>query len=354
MKIINVKTFFILTLLSVAFIVSCGKDDSETPNNDTTSPTFTISSGEFYGTSASPFQVTITFSEAISNFEASAVSVSNGTAALANTSGNAYTLNITPTTFGQVTVDVDAGAVADAAGNGNQVGDAFSIGYYNTTDDISTLVSKFYSSDVTLSVQMNSVTATTKDLPDHKSHYYHMSNPLYEEHTTQNDPAFDPNPGTIGEQNIVFTLPRFPEEASNKQGPGLGAMGVAINSVVFYNQEAGPGDDIFEEIATFDQWEGHPAMDEYHYHIETPWLTDGSNPNKVDASAFMGFLQDGFPVYGPMENGAAVTNDILDDYHGHIGPTADFPNGIYHYHITDEFPWINGDAFYGTPGTQTE
>ena len=66
---------------------------------------------------------------------------------------------------------------------------------------------------------------------------------------------------------------------------------------------------------------------------------------------FLGFLNDGFPVYGPEENGAEVKNSELDDYHGHSHTTLEFPDGIYHYHITGESPYINGDGFFGEKGT---
>ena len=55
-----------------------------------------------------------------------------------------------------------------------------------------------------------------------------------------------------------------------------------------------------------------------------------------------------------IENGAAITNANLDAYHGHTHATADFPNGIYHYHITSADPYINGSGFYGTPGTVSQ
>ncbi|PIB37623.1 hypothetical protein BFP72_18215 [Reichenbachiella sp. 5M10] len=216
--------------------------------------------------------------------------------------------------------------------------------------DISTLASKFYHTDaVTVTYDDTWVTITTKDLPDHESMYYSANDPLYASYNEPNNPDFYKNPGSIEEQNIVFKLPRFPKEATIKESPGLGPMGVAINSVVFFNQEAGPGDDIFEEVNTFDQYEGHPAGDQYHYHIEPIWLTELKG-----SDAFMGFLLDGFPVYGTHENGAEITNDDLDDYHGHYAATVDFPNGIYHYHITTEYPWINGDGYYGVAGTKTQ
>jgi hypothetical protein len=96
-----------------------------------------------------------------------------------------------------------------------------------------------------------------------------------------------------------------------------------------------------------DQYNGHPQQQgEYHYHLEPLWLT--ANYTK---SSLLGFLLDGFPVYGPMENGVLIQNANLDAYHGHTSPTADYPNGIYHYHITSTDPYLNGNGFYGTPGT---
>jgi hypothetical protein len=158
------------------------------------------------------------------------------------------------------------------------------------------------------------------------------------------------NPNNIETQNFVFTMPRFPEEATNKEATDFGPMGVSVNSVVFYNQNAAPGDDILEELNTFDQYEGHPQNSgQYHYHLEPTWLTE-----TLGDDAFLGLLLDGFPVYGPVENGVRLTNDDLDDYHGHTSATTEFPNGIYHYHITDDLPWINGDGYYGTAGTLTQ
>ncbi|MEP4535394.1 MAG: YHYH protein [Cyclobacteriaceae bacterium] len=217
------------------------------------------------------------------------------------------------------------------------------------TIDMAVFKDLFYSDDVSVVVNETTITITTKDLPDHKSMYYDQNSDLYEAYSEPNNPDFKQNPGSIGEQNVVMTIPRFPEVASNHESPGLGAMGVAINSVVFFNQQAAPGDDIFEEENTFDQYEGHPAGDQYHYHIEPIWITELKG-----SDAFLGFLLDGFPVYGPMEDGKEITNADLDDYHGHISATKEFPNGVYHYHITTEYPWINGNGYYGTPGTKTQ
>lgn len=216
--------------------------------------------------------------------------------------------------------------------------------------DIAVLAAKFYYNEaVNVTVTDTELVIQSSNQPDHKSMYYATSNPLYEAYSEPNNPDFKKNPNSILEQNFTFKIPRYPSVAANKEATPFGPMGVSVNSVAFFNQNAAPGDDILEELNTFDQYEGHPAQaGDYHYHLEPTWLTQ-----TLGDDAFLGLLLDGFPVYGPVENGVRLTNDDLDEYHGHTGATADFPNGIYHYHITDDLPWINGDGYYGTAGTVT-
>ena len=75
------------------------------------------------GVQTGAFDAVITFSETVSGFAASDVSVSgSATATRASwytTDDITYTAEITPTTNGQVTLNVDAGVVMDAAGNPN-------------------------------------------------------------------------------------------------------------------------------------------------------------------------------------------------------------------------------------------
>lgn len=211
--------------------------------------------------------------------------------------------------------------------------------------DISAILTKFEGTGLSYAVNGNTVTFTTKDLPNHTSPYFETSNPLYEAYNGTNS-SWNKNPNTISEQNIVFTITLKPEEASNKQATPLGPIGVSRNGVVFFNQYAGPDQPLTNEINSFDQYLGHPTgNDQYHYHIEPTYLTQ-----QFGEDAFLGLLADGFPVYGPLENGKTITNSDLDDYHGHTGVTTDFPGGIYHYHITSEDPYLNGNAYFGTPG----
>jgi len=195
----------------------------------------------------------------------------------------------------------------------------------------------------------NYVVIKTKGIPDHKSTYYQgtqWESSLYEEYKGSN-PNYNTNPNRITEQNLTFRIPVNPSEAGNKAATPLGPIGVTVNGVCIYNQYAAPGDDLQQEINTFDHYNGHPQrVGQYHYHLEPLWLTQINGKEDL-----IGFLLDGFPVYGPEENGKVVTNSDLDAYHGHNHATADFPDGIYHYHITSEDPYINGDGFFGTAGT---
>ncbi|PWG05371.1 YHYH protein [Polaribacter aquimarinus] len=217
-----------------------------------------------------------------------------------------------------------------------------------TTYDITPILTYFDNVDgVSYSVTGNNVTFTSKGTPNHTSPYWDTSNPLYEAYNGTNS-NWRKNPNSIGEQNLTFTMTLNPKEATNKSATPMGPIGLSRNGVVFFNQYAAGGADLTNEINSFDQWLGHPAGTLYHYHIEPTYLT-----TQFSKSGFLGLLADGFPVYGPEENGSTLTSSDLDDYHGHTSATADFPKGIYHYHITADAPYLNGNGFFGTAGTIT-
>ena len=90
---------------------------------DADKPTVTI--GVPSGTQTGAFDATITFSETVSGFVGSDVSLTGSTASItrwrANSNNTVYTATITPTASGTVTVSVDADVATDAAGNQNTV-----------------------------------------------------------------------------------------------------------------------------------------------------------------------------------------------------------------------------------------
>jgi hypothetical protein len=220
----------------------------------------------------------------------------------------------------------------------------------SSTTEVPAIYRKIYgASDIY--VEGNYVVIKSNGITDHKSPYYlgtQWESSKYEAYNGPNS-NFMMNPSRIVQQNITFKIPLNPAVDPNHRATPLGPIGVALNGIPIFNQYAGNGQPLTNEINSFDQYEGHPQQSgSYHYHAEPFYITANSSD-----SALVGFLLDGFPVYGPKENGVIVTNNDLDIYHGHFGVKDGYPNGIYHYHTTSEAPYINGDGFYGTQGTVT-
>ena len=191
----------------------------------------------------------------------------------------------------------------------------------------------------------------TQDIPEHKSPYYsgtQWASTKYEAYNGTG--SFIANPSSIAAQSITFKIPMSPAVAGTHAATPMGPIGFAINGVPLFNQYAAGGSPLGGEIISFDQYGGHPQQSNmYHYHVEPTWIT-----SQKGKDALIGFLLDGFPVYGPKENGVILTSANLDAYHGHFGVTADYPGGIYHYHVSADAPYLNGSGFYGTAGTVTQ
>lgn len=215
------------------------------------------------------------------------------------------------------------------------------------TNTVPSVYSKIYGA-TSITSDGTYVTIKTNGQPDHKSVFYPTTNAKYEAFsgTTFGGNTFRKNPNTISLTNsFTFKIPLNPVVATTHASTPMGPIGVSINGVPLFNQYAAGGSPLTNEVTSFDQYWGHPTgTNMYHYHVEPLYLTQTKGKEDL-----MGFLLDGFPVYGPEENGVAVTG--LDVYHGHTGVTTDYPNAIYHYHVTNTDPYINGNGFYGTAGT---
>lgn len=200
-------------------------------------------------------------------------------------------------------------------------------------------------------------------------------------------------PNALTAQNQTYELPIDPEVAAETtEIPLLGYAGVAVNGCPFFgpNEAAQPadsawGDPVYNGIT--DDCLGHTA-NEYHFHalseqclgpqglVAEPWLNPavpGDQPSPI-----LGFAADGFPIYGSYgcEDAECTTvveyksswdqigdptkdawdnyayaekegAEYLDQCNGHYGP-----NGDYHYHATEGFPYIIG-CYAGTPGGAT-
>ena len=92
---------------------------SATVEYNPNAPTVTISQPS--GTQTAPFDVTVTFNEAVTGFMAGDISLTgvNASASIGTPTGNAYPVTITPTSDGTLTISIDADVVKDVDNDGN-------------------------------------------------------------------------------------------------------------------------------------------------------------------------------------------------------------------------------------------
>lgn len=185
-----------------------------------------------------------------------------------------------------------------------------------------------------------------------------------------------PNP--LREQDNEYRMPASPQLASAPTPiPLLGTVAVAVNGIAIFGPNEGPvpteeqfGDPVFNSI--MDACMGHTA-NEYHYHAMVQRCLS-LNVKDGDPSPVLGFGLDGFPIRGPWgcqdEECTSVIRyrsgweqvrephqdawdayeyvekagaEYLDACNGHTGPDGD-----YHYHVTETWPYILG-CYAGTP-----
>lgn len=187
-------------------------------------------------------------------------------------------------------------------------------------------------------VEGEELVVETRSLPPYPSYYYGRESSRY-----KGLPAGRRgNPNRIKAQAYRMRIPLRPKPADDFTDTEFDAIGVAINGVVMFNNQAAPGDTLSDEIATMDGAMGHPTPHGiYHYHTEPLRITRNDG-------ALVGVLRDGFPVYGKKEeDGSAPAG--LDRTNGHAHPKRLFPGGIHHYHVTEADPYI-ASSYRGTPG----
>ena len=176
------------------------------------------------------------------------------------------------------------------------------------------------------------------DLPNHTTGTFPIS---------ASDDAFlyDRNPNAITEQALGFSLPVNPKIASRASCIGMGAIGVLLSGSLLFNAlDEGGRDAVAHEVQ--DACEGHPEQrGAYHYHNVSSCVL-----KQTGESGLVGYALDGFGIFGPREAGKTLTNNDLDECHGHTSEVL--WNGknlkMYHYHATLEFPYTIG-CFKGTP-----
>ncbi|WP_421891879.1 LamG-like jellyroll fold domain-containing protein [Marinoscillum sp.] len=97
---------------------------------DQTAPVVSLSTTEPDPTNSGVIPISITFSEGMSGFDVTDLTVGNGAASnFVDIDGTNYSADIYPSSDGLVTVDISAGVAFDAASNGNEAAPTLSITY---------------------------------------------------------------------------------------------------------------------------------------------------------------------------------------------------------------------------------
>ncbi|RLT44484.1 MAG: YHYH protein [Chloroflexi bacterium] len=191
-----------------------------------------------------------------------------------------------------------------------------------------------------LSISGETRAITGNGLPSHPVGTFPVapSDPTYQ---------YDRNTNTIRAQAISQSIAARPTTAVQPSCLPMGAIGVTLNGVVFFNALDALGRDaVAHEI--LDGCGGHPERSgQYHYHDQARCIDDTGSGH----SPLIGYALDGFGLFGHRgENGNAVVNADLDACHGHThaidwdGVTT----VLYHYHATYEYPYTLG-CYRGTP-----
>jgi len=142
-----------------------------------------------------------------------------------------------------------------------------------------------------------------------------------------------PQPYSGGNAFQLTLRPRYAETPiSGKETLFRGAIAVAANGIPIFNPIKQDGRTDTNLAGELDEFGGHAGRaDDYHYHLGPVHLAERLGPDLPLAWAL-----DGFPIYGYREPDGSPVAD-LDWLNGH--PGAD---GGYHYHATEDYPYLNG------------
>jgi len=151
-------------------------------------------------------------------------------------------------------------------------------------------------------------------------------------------------------QNYSFTLPLHPRKKATTTPTGLGPIGILVSGAALFNPYEADDHTIALQhnmtvngVSFVDACNGHatPAgfipTGTYHYHGVPHCITDIIDKPR-EHSKIIGVALDGFPIYGPLGKDGSKPGQ-LDECNGHTEHTAEFAQGIYHYHLTEGSPY---------------
>jgi hypothetical protein len=149
---------------------------------------------------------------------------------------------------------------------------------------------------------------------------------------------------------LTFLIPAVPKMAlsndviSTVENIGVSKDGIPLTGNPPSATQSGGGPGGGGAIPSIDPCGGHPdPFGYYHLHfgaeemnnvLAANNMTDVSCVNFTQSeTAFIGFAKDGYPIYASKDQDGTLPTD-LDECQGHLGLTADYPAGVYHYHVS--------------------
>ena len=201
------------------------------------------------------------------------------------------------------------------------------------------LMASSWGDNVTLTVDGDSLVITSNGLPDHE--------------VLEAYGLMDGTTTAVTTYDMSVTVPLTPVYQDATTATGMGTIGGIISGAVIFNPYEGDGTSVavdnnfdVDGVPFLDSCNGHPlpSGDNYHYH-GVPYCITDTLDTAGEHSKLLGVLLDGFPVYGAQGSDGTEPTD-LDECSGHAGVTPEFPDGIYHYHLTESAPY-SIDCYHG-------
>jgi hypothetical protein len=158
----------------------------------------------------------------------------------------------------------------------------------------------------------------------------------------------------IAAYDIDIRMPRNPQMHHQPVCVPYIFLGVATQTGAAWHADVAfdSENNLLDPVAALpmDECWGHPYEKQYHYHGYS-WKCFPNQGDPTQHSPLFGYAIDGFGVFGPRgENGELVTNDDLDECHGHIHDIEwdGEIRSMFHYHVNNEYPYSIG-CYRGVP-----
>lgn len=246
-----------------------------------------------------------------------------------------------------------ATTTTDAASPTNDttvVGDATDAGTDDVSEAATRLLAAAWSDNVTVIVDGDVATVSSDGLPSHEVLEVYLADGQDGKYVA----------GGVVATPTSFEIPLSPSVADTPTDTSFGAIGIAVSGAVFFDPYEGDGSGIvanddnttIDSVPFIDACGGHPLPNEttYHYHGIPFCITDALD-TPGQHSEVIGYLLDGFAIYGPQDVDGEEPND-LDSCMGHVGEVPGVDGEVYHYHVTSTANYIS-ECFAGTASVTT-